>query len=803
MKFTLGWLKEYLDTDADLETICNTLTDIGLEVEEVSDRAKTYAPFTVAYVEKAEKHPDADKLKVCSVKTADHGTLQIVCGAPNAREGIKVIFAPNGSYIPGLDITLKKAEIRGVESNGMMVSEKEMCLSDEHKGIIELSDEYDIGTPMAGIYGLDDPVIEIALTPNRADCAGIYGIARDLAAAGLGTLKPLNIEEIKGTFNSPIDVKINDPGCPHFTGRYIKNIKNGSSPEWLQQRLKAIGLRPISALVDITNYITHGFSRPLHVYDADKLKGNIYAGVAKGGEELEALNDKSYTLCADAVTINDESGVIGLGGIVGGTSTGAEEDTQNIFLESAYFIPERIARTGRDLSVSSDARYRFDRGVDPEFTRQGMELFTKMVIDLCGTDSTEVSEIVDAGQMVEWKRVIEYDPAFVHQLIGINVEEAQQKDILSKLGFTVDSASAPWKITPPSWRGDVFGKADITEEIARIYGFDKIPSVSVRQEASISETAETPLLTRVRLARAALASRGLYECVTWSFIGEEQARIFGANDNAINSLKLQNPISSEMDVMRPSILPTLIEAALRNEARSYDSAALGEVGPVFSGTNPKEQQTVAGGIRTGAMGKRCWANDKATRSVDLYDAKADALEILEAIGAPAANAQVKRGASDYYHPGRSGVLALGKNVIAQFGELHPAVLEEMDVKFPIIAFEIFLENIPASKKKGTEKPMLRLEPLQPVKKDFAFIVDETLDAADVARAAFAADKKLITAADIFDIYKGKGVEEGKKSVALSVTIQPKGETLTDKDFEELMGKITGIVEKKCGGVLRG
>ena len=800
MKFTLSWLKRLLDTNVTLEEISERLTAIGLEVEEITDQAKDFEAFTVAYVEKAEKHPDADKLKVCTVKTADHGTVQVVCGAPNARTGMKGVFAPDGSYIPGLDVTLRKTKIRGVESNGMLVSEKEMCLSDEHDGIIEVDEKYEIGTPMAEIFGLDDPVIEIALTPNRADCAGVYGIARDLAAAGLGTLKPVEIKPVKGTMPFPGEITIDDKdGCPMFVGRYIKGVKNGPSPEWLQTQLKAVGLRPISALVDITNFITMDYARPLHAYDADKLKGNIRVGTSKGGEELEALNDKSYELIPDAVTINDDSGVIGLGGIVGGTSTGCDEATENVLLECAYFKPQRIARTGRDQGVESDARYRFERGADPEFVVAGMELFTRMVLEICGG---EASEIFIAGDVPEWKRTIEYDPAYCKQLIGINVDEKRQQEILKKLGFEISGKAPKLKIQPPSWRGDVFGRADIAEEVARIVGFDEIPALSVEGPV-VPAPAETILGAAMRNARAALAARGLHECVTWSFMGHEQAAAFGANDNQITALSLQNPISSEMDVMRPSILPNLIEAAERNEARGYADAALCEVGPVFGGVKPGEQMMVDAGIRSGSNSARHWADGNASRTVDLYDAKADAIAALEACGAPGTNAQITADAPDYYHPGRSGVLRLGKNVLATFGEIHPAILDEMDIKFPVVGFEVMLDNIPQSKKKGTEKPMLRLEPLQPLSRDFAFIVDEDVLAGDLLRAAQAADKALITDASIFDIYQGKGVEDGKKSVALSITLQPKNESLTDKDLETLSEKVVSLVLEKTGGVLRG
>ncbi len=800
MKFTLNWLKQPLDTKASLEEICETLTNIGLEVEGVEDPAKDYAPFKVAYIEKAEPHPDADKLQICTVKT-ESGTLQVVCGAHNAKTGMYGIFAPEGSYVPGIDLTLKKTKIRGVESNGMLVSEREMSLSDEHDGIIELKGEPKIGTPMAEVFGLDDPVIEINLTPNRADCTGIYGIARDLAAAGLGTLKPIKAAPVKGTFKSPIDVTIEDTeGCPLFLGRMIKGVKNGPSPDWLQQALKAVGLRPISALVDITNFMTLDHARPLHVYDADKIKGNITVRATKGGETLEALDDKTYNVTKEAVGICDDSGLIGLGGIIGGTSTGSEESTMNVFLECAYFSPERIARTGRDIGVISDARYRFERGVDPEFTYDGMHLATQMILDICGG---EASEIVEAGNVPEWKREITYDPAYVEQLIGLDIPEKRQFEILSALGFEV-KGQGPFTITPPSWRGDVFGKADIAEEVIRIIGFDQIPSISVNG-ANTGTIAETPLLSKTRLARNALAARGLNECVTWSFMNSDNACSFGLNDNAqLQSLTLKNAISSEIDVMRPSILPNLIQAAIQNEARGYGDVALYEIGPVFAGTKPEDQQIIAAGLRAGKHGERHWSDANAARAVDAYDAKADALAALEACGAPAANAQISRDAPDYYHPGRSGSIQLGPNVLAYFGEIHPGIAQVMDTKFPLAGFEIFLGNIPQAKKKtGTEKPLLKLEPLQPLHRDFAFLVDENIAAEDLTRAAKAADKALITDAQIFDVYQGKGVEPGKKSVALSVTIQPREASLTDKDIEEIMKKISDLVLEKTGGVLRG
>lgn len=798
MKFTLSWLKKYLDTNASLEEICEKLTDIGLELESVEDRAATFAPFKVAYVESAEKHPDADRLKVCMVKTED-GVEQVVCGAPNARTGMKGVFAPNGSFIPGLDFKLKKTKIRGVESNGMLVSEREMCLSDEHDGIIEVDESYEIGTPMAEVFGLDDPIIEIGLTPNRPDCAGVYGIARDLAAAGLGTLKPVDAEAVQGAFKSEINVKIEDTeGCSLFLGRMIKGVKNSPSPEWLQNLLTSVGLRPISALVDITNFLSLDHARPLHVYDADKLQGDIVVREAKAGEEFDALNDKSYKTNGGETAITDGSGLIGLGGIVGGVSTGCTEETINVFVEAAYFGPERIARTGRDLGVISDARYRFERGVDPEFTFTGMELATKLILEFCGG---EVSEIVQAGDVPEWKREIEYDPAYTGQLIGVDVAEDRQKEILEALGFVV-STGKTWTITPPPWRPDVFGKADITEEVIRIVGFDEIPTESVHSKGAVPASAETILLSRARQARAALTARGLNECVTWSFMNREIASEFGSNDNA--ALTLSNPISNEMDQMRPSILPNLIEAAGRNAAMNMGNVALCEVGPTFQSFKPDGQSYMAAGIRAAANAERHWSDANAARDVDALDAKADAIAALESCGAPGANAQVSKDAPEYFHPGRSGTLRLGKNVLAHFGEIHPAILEDMDVKGPIVGFEVFLENLPQQKKKsGTEKPYLKLEQLQPLSRDFAFLIDLDVAAEDILRAAKAADKALIKEAAIFDIYTGKGVDEGKKSVALSITIQPTDKTLTDEEIEALSQKVINLVGEKTGGTLRG
>ena len=803
MKFTLGWLKDYLDTDASLEEITTKLTQIGLELEGVEDRGAQFAPFKVASIESAEQHPDADRLKLLTVNTGTE-TLQVVCGAPNARAGMKGIFAPVGSFIPGLEITLKKGNIRGQDSNGMMVSEKEMLISDNHDGIIEVADDLELGTPMATVFGLDDPVIDIAITPNRNDATGVYGIARDLAAAGLGTLKPLDTTPISGKGACPVTIALeNETACPLFLGRMITGVKNGPSPKWLQDRLTAIGLRPISALVDITNYMTHDLSRPLHVYDADTLKGNITVRSAKQGETLSALNDTEYNLQDFMTTVCDDSGVLGLGGIIGGESTGCTTESQNIFLEAAYFDPFLTAKTGRALQIDSDARYRFERGIDPAFTIEGMEIATRMIIDLCGGQASDVTQ---AGAIPNVVTVVEYTPDFTKKMLGMDIPHDEQKSILERLGFMVEisGVNAGWTITPPPYRSDIYGKADIVEEIARIVGYDNIPSVPVTRREIDSLTAETPLFNKQRMARSTLAARGYQECVTWSFMSHEQADIFGANDNQIKSgLTLKNPISGDLVQMRPTIMGNLLDAAKRNADKGFANASLFEVGPIFHSSKPEGQQIIACGLKFGKAGEKHWSSEDANRATDAYDAKADALATLERIGAPVNNLQVTYDTPSYFHPGRSGALRMGKEILAVFGEIHPGILEERGIDEAVVGFEIFLEKVPTARTKGTARKLLKLSPLQPISRDFAFIVDQDVEADTLIRAAKAADKKLITQANIFDIYDGKGVEEGKKSIALSVTLQPDEQTLTDKEIEGVGQKIIDAVAQKSGGTLRG
>ncbi|AWK87827.1 phenylalanine--tRNA ligase subunit beta [Azospirillum thermophilum] len=803
MKFTLSWLKDHLETDATLDQITEKLTALGLEVEGVEDRSKELAPFRVAQVVSAEKHPDADKLRVLTVDTGSE-KLQVVCGAPNARAGMKGVFAPVGTYVPGSDITLKKGVIRGVESNGMMCSERELKLSEEHNGIIDLPEDAPVGVPFADYAGLGDPVIDINLTPDRADCAGVRGIARDLAAAGLGRLKPLtegrlDATPVPGSFKSPIGVEIEAPdACPYYVGRYFRGVKNGPSPKWLQDKLTAIGLRPISILVDITNYITFDVSRPLHAFDADKVTGGIVVRLAREGETLPALNGKEYALDPSMTVIADHERAEALGGIIGGETSGCTEVTTNVFLEAAIFDTVRTAQTGRKLGVESDARYRLERGVDPAAVVEGIERATRLILDLCGG---EASEIVIAGAEPSWRRSLTLRPGRVKTLGGVDLPRDEQLRILTDLGFAIEGEDddGSLHVGVPSWRADVHGEADLVEEVLRVHGFDAIPATPLPRETVLARPALSLKQRRVMLAKRTLAGRGLSEAVTWSFLASPVADLFGG---VADGLRLVNPISSDLDVMRPSILPNLIQAAGRNADRGYADAGLFEVGPAFRSPAPDGQDTVAAGIRAGNAVPRHWA--VKARAVDLFDAKADALAVLEAAGAPTANLQVTTDAPGWYHPGRSGVLRLGPTVMARFGEIHPSVLETLGVKGPLVGFEVLLDAVPLPKKKGgTAKPMLQLSPFQPVERDFAFVVDRDVETDKIVRAARGGDKALVREVSVFDIYQGPGVEDGRKSVAISVTYQPTDRTLTDEEIEAVGQKIVASVIKATGGSLRG
>lgn len=800
MKFTLHWLKQHLDTKASLAEICDRLTAIGLEVEAVHDRGKALAPFIIAHVLTAEKHPDADRLKITTVDTGKE-KLQVVCGAPNCRAGMKAVLARPGDLMPNTGEPLKKGVIRGQESQGMLCATDELGLGDEHTGIIELPADAPIGKSFAHYAGYDDPVIEINLTPNRPDCAGVRGIARDLAAAGMGKLRKLDIKPLKGAGASRIRVKLEfpkgDKACPLFVGRLIRNIKNGPSPAWLQERLRAIGLRPISALVDITNYLTFDAARPLHVFDANKIKGNLWVRPAKGGEKFTALNGNTYTLEPGMTAIGDDAGTLSLAGIMGGKSSAVDENTTEVFIESALFDPARTARTGRALQISSDARYRFERGVDPLFAIPGAEMATKLVLELCGTPETVISNLEVAGKVFERERPILFDPKKCAQLTGVDVKEAEQEKILSLLGFEVKHKGKRLSVMPPSWRPDVEGAADLVEEVIRIKGFDHIPVSPLLRPQTLTTTAIDTLDQRANAARRALAAQGLLEAVTWSFMPGAIASHFGQIDP---NLRLKNPISSDLDAMRPSILGNLILAAKRNSDRGFGDAGLFEVGPVYKNASPEGQDLAAAALRAGST-PRNWATP--ARPFDVFDAKADALAALAAAGAPSANFQVTADAPNWYHPGRSGVLRLGPAVLAYFGEIHPAVLLACDAAGPMVGCEIFPANIPHSRSTSAAKPLLKLEPLQPVARDFAFVVDRTVTAAKLIKAIKDAEKTLIRDVAVFDIYEGERLGPEKKSVALSVLLQPADKTLTDAELEQISARITANVTKLTGAVLRG
>jgi phenylalanyl-tRNA synthetase beta chain len=801
VKLTLSWLREHLDTDEPLDKLVDKLTMIGLEVERVEDKAKALAAFKVAAVISAEKHPNADKLRVCMVDTGDGVPVQVVCGAPNARAGMKGVFAPVGAFIPGKNMTLGVGNIRGVESRGMLLSEAELQLSADHDGIIELPADTLVGKPFAEVLGLNDPVLEIKLTPNRPDCTGVNGIARDLSAADMGVFKERTVKAVPGTFPSPVTVKIEQPSlCPGFALRLVKGVKNGPSPAWLRDRLTAIGLRPINALVDITNFITFDRARPLHVFDAAKVRGNLTVRRARAGEELLALDGKTYALDETMCVIADEKGVESLAGIMGGEETGCSETTTNVLIESALWDPLNIAQTGRKLGIQSDARYRFERGVDPAFLLPGLELATQLVLDLCGGTP---SEIVVAGHPQPRELVIDFPPGELKRLTGLEVPLTEMRRVLARLGFFVAGQDKKVKIAVPSWRPDIHGTADIVEEVVRILGVDRIPSTPFERGDAPRKPVLTILQSRTRKAKRALAARGLVEAVTWSFISKPQAQLFGGG---AAELALANPIAADLSDMRPSLIPGLVAAAQKNADRGYPNVALFEVGQIFKGDRPEDQFTAATGLRR-ALAKpsgsgRHWSAPAS--EVDAFDAKGDALSVLAAAGVAAQALQIVPGGPAWLHPGRSGTIQMGpQTVLGHFGELHPKALEALDAKGPLVAFEVILERIPEPKAKPTRaKPMLELSPFQPLERDFAFVVDRAVKAGDLVRAAQSADRKLITNITVFDVYEGKGIDPGKKSIAIAVTIQPREKTLTDPEIEALAAKIVAEVTKKTGGVLR-
>ena len=794
MKFTLSWLKDHLDTSASVQEVVDAMTMAGLEVEHVEDPGSTLAAFSVARIVEAVQHPNADRLRVCQVDTKD-GRLEIVCGAPNARPGLTTIFAPIGTYIPGSGITLEPKPVRGVVSNGMMCSAKELQTAEESDGIVELPD-LPVGAPAAEALGLE-AVIDFEVTPNRPDWLGVAGIARDLAAAGVGRLKDLSVKPVAGNFPCPVEIRISSPGaCPTFAGRVIRGVKNGPSPDWLQRKLTSVGLRPINALVDVTNYLTYDRDRPLHVYDAAKIQGGFLdARLAREGESLLALDGRTYTLDAEVCVIADASGVIDLGGVMGGESTGCSEETTEVFIEAAYFDPIRTAETGRRLGLISDAQYRFARGVDPGFVVPGLELATRLILELCGG---EASEIQVAGAPLEPVAAVEFDPAHVHRLAGLSVGHEGVQEILTRLGFEVRPHGARLRVQPPSWRRDVEGPADLVEEVARIVGYGALPSTALPAVEPPPGGVLTPRQARIRTGRRVLAALGYQEAATWSFTSRAAAELFGGGQE---TLVLANPIAAELDCMRPSVLPNLIEAAGRNAARGLHDVALFEIGPVFAGDEPADERTAMGAILA-SHPPRHWEGGAAD---ELFRLKGDLMTLLGELGAPAASLQIAQGqASPWWHPGRSARLQLGpKTVIAEFGALHPRVLAALDVKGPIYAFELWVEAIPEPKRKGAKsRPRFDASSLMPLSRDFAFVIEQGRAAGDLVKAVVGADKALIAGARVFDVYQGPGVPEGSKSVAIEVEIQPREKTLTDAEIEQLSGRIVGAAEKACGAKLR-
>jgi phenylalanyl-tRNA synthetase beta chain len=809
MKFTLSWLKDHLDTTASVDTIAETLTKIGLEVEAIDDPGKALAGFTIARVIEAKQHPNADKLRVCMVDTGDGGeAVQVVCGAPNARTGMLSVFSPPGTYIPGKNITIGKGVIRGVESAGMLCSGAELQLSDDHDGIIDIEGNAPLGAVYVEWAGLNDPVIEINLTPNRPDATSVYGIARDLAAAGIGTLKRHDPKGVRGHGPCPVNVNLSlaDTArhlCPAFGLRLVRGVRNGSSPAWMQQRLKAIGLRPINALVDITNYVTFDRGRPLHVFDAAKVSGDLTVRRAQNGETLLALDGRTYTLDEGMVVIADDNGVESLAGIMGGEHSGCDAQTTDVLIESALWDPTNIAQTGRRLGINTDARYRFERGVDPAFCLPGLELATQLVLDLCGG---QPSEIIVAGEVPSPEKVIDFNYAEVKRLTGQSFLVPEMKVALQQLGFWVSGSGESVKVASPSWRPDIEGKADLVEEIVRILGLERVEPQPLPPAASVSGPVLTLLQNRTRRAKRLLASRGLVEAITWSFVAEADAALFSPGSNARPLLRLSNPIASDLSDMRPSLLPGLLRAVQRNVDRGQSDLGLFEVGQIFTGDAPEQQKIAATAVRRGlarASGNgRHWASPSATANV--FDIKGDVMALLASLGVNTQGLQIVSGGPAWFHPGRSGTLQFGpQGVIGHFGELHPRTLAALDVTGPVVGFELVLDAVPAPKARPTKvKPKLSLAGLQPVFRDFAFIVDGNVSAEDVLKVARGIDRSLVSDVTLFDLYEGKGIEAGKKSLAIEVKLQPREKSLTDADIDIFAGKLISEITRKTGATLR-
>jgi len=796
MKFPLSWLKDYLETSASLDEILGYMLKAGLEVEEVTNPAEDLKAFTVCKVKAAEPHPDADKLRVCTVDTVD-GEKQIVCGAPNARAGMTAIYAPLGTYIPGLEFSLDKKprKIRGVESHGMMCSTKELNAGEDHDGIADLDDTLPLGMPAAEALSLDDPVIDFEVTPNRPDWLGVKGIARDLAAAGAGTFIDDPVRKVSGSYDCPIQIELNDTdACPVFAGALIRGVKDGPSPDWLQARLKAIGITPKSLLIDVTNYISIDRARPLHAYDAAKLKGPIRTRLGMDSEHLVALDGKTYQINSDMCVIADDSGTIGLGGVMGGESTAVSAETTDVFIESAWFEPLRTARTGRTTGIISDARYRFERGVDPQSCIEGVHLALRLITEYGGGAPSKISV---AGEIPRREEPVEFFKRDVARLTGLDVKPAAMKKMIKALGFSIEDTGETWLLKVPSWRFDIEQSADFVEEIARLEGFDALPTASLPPLKSANRVVTTPIQDRVRTARRTLASRGFLETVTWSFMPKDITELFGGGGA---QLTVANPVASELNQMRPSILANLALAAQRGADHGERDLRLFEAGPIYLGDGPKDQRTVVAGL-VRPIKARHWS---ASSDYDVYGAKADLDAILNAVGQPANRFQIDAPKQPHWHPGQAASLKLGPKVtVAHFGALHPRVLKALKVEGPIFAFELNLNALPQMKAKTTKtKPVFVKADLTPVRRDFAFVTAEDTPAGAIVKAAQGADKSLISAVDVFDVYQGHGIEPDQKSVAIEVTLQPRGETLKDQDIEAISQKIIAAVAKSTGAVLR-
>ncbi len=794
MKFSYSWLTEHLKTNAHFEEIEKKLTSIGLEVEDIQDTGKAYQDFIVGQVLEEKKHPNADKLKLCKVDIGKE-KVDVVCGAPNVEKGMKVVYAPVGSTIPVNQMKIKAAKIRGVESYGMMCSEYELGISNEHDGIIRLEENETIGRSFSEIYGLNDIVIEIGITPNRQDCLGVKGIARDLASAGMGELLERKISREKGSFKSPIKIEIQDNKiCSAFAGRYFRNVKNTESPEWLKNKLKSIGLRPISALVDITNFVMYDENRPLHVYDADKIDGKIIVRTANDGESFLALDEKDYHLKNGMCVIADEKKVLGLGGIMGGESTGCSTGTKNVLLESALFDEINTAKTGRNLSILSDARYRFERGIDPNSTLKGIDLATQLILEICGG---ECSEVELAGNIKENKNEVSTSSSYISRRLGFEVSDKELISILSSLGIETSQTGDVIKCSIPSWRQDIHGEADISEEVIRIKGYENIPTSNIRLKSKINKNILNYAQKKLMKARHFIASIEYDELVTFSFTDSKNCAVFGD----INKLKIVNPISEELDILRPNLLPNLLQVIKKNKNRNFDSFSIFEIGSQYRSTSPEDQLNVACGIKSGIKTEKSWKNMQT--EFDIYDVKQDLTSLIDYLMPGNKKISVSNDCPSWYHPGRSGSIKINNSVIAgYFGELHPRVANQFKIKNKTNIFELYLDELPNTEKKTTNKPVLNLSDFQIVTRDFAFVIDKKVRSEEVVTSAFKVDKELIRNVEIFDLFEDDSLGKDKKSIAIKVTLQSNEKTLAENDISEISSKIIKSVEKSTSGTVR-